>query len=339
MMDLNALWFALVAVLFTGYAILDGFDLGVGILHLFAGEEAHRRLYINAIAPVWDGNEVWLLTGGGALFAAFPVVYATVFSGFYLALMILLAALIFRAVAMEFRGKVDAPRWRLAWDWAFGLGSAVPALLFGVAYGNILQGVPVERGGIYAGSFLGLLTPYPLLVGILAVATFTMHGAIYLTMKTEGSLRQKLVRWASRIWMAVFSLYVLAAFGTIFAAPFLTEGLGGNLFFWWLLVLLLVMMMAIPGLLAGAKFGRAFVASCVSIACMMGISALGLFPRFVPSSIDLEYSLTAYNASSSPMTLTTMLIIAGIGMPLVIGYSIVIHRVFRGKVVLTPDSY
>lgn len=339
MMDLNALWFALIGVLFTGYVILDGFDLGVGILHLFAREEQQRRLYINAIAPVWDGNEVWLLTGGGALFAAFPVVYATVFSGFYLALMILLAALIFRAVAMEFRGKMDSPRWRLAWDWAFGLGSLVPALLFGVAYGNILRGVPVERGGVYAGTFLGLLTPFPLLVGILAVATLTMHGAIYLTMKTEGSLRQKLVRWAGRLWMVVFSLYVLAAFATFYVAPFLHHGLAGGLFFWWLLLLLLVAMMAIPGLLAAARFGRAFVASCISIASMMGISALGLFPYLVPSSIDLEYSLTAYNASSSPITLTTMLIIAGIGMPLVIGYSVVIHRVFRGKVILTQDSY
>jgi cytochrome d ubiquinol oxidase subunit II len=338
-MDLNALWFALVGVLLTGYAILDGFDLGVGVLHLFAREESHRRLYINAIAPVWDGNEVWLLTGGGALFAAFPPVYATVFSGFYIPFMLLLTALIFRAVAMEFRGKVDSPRWRHAWDWAFGLGSTLPALLVGVAYGNILRGVPIERGAVYAVSFLGLLSPYPLLIGVLGLMTFTMHGAIYLTLKTEGSLRQKLVRLAGQLWTVVVALYVIATVGTFFAAPFLLEGLSGNILFWFLLVLLVVALMAIPSFLGGGKLGRAFIASCASIALMMGTSIMGLFPRLVPSSIDLEYSLTAYNASSSPATLENMLIIALIGMPLVIAYTIVIYRVFRGKVIITPDSY
>jgi cytochrome d ubiquinol oxidase subunit II len=338
-MDLNAIWFALVGVLLTGYAILDGFDLGVGVLHLFAREEQQRRLYINAIAPVWDGNEVWLLTGGGALFAAFPAVYATVFSGFYIPFMLLLAALIFRAVAMEFRGKVDSSLWRGAWDWAFGLGSALPALLVGVAYGNILRGIPVERGAVYAGTFLGLLSPYPLLVGVLGLVVFTMHGAIYLTLKTEGSLRQKLVRLAGGLWSVVVALYLIATVGTFYAAPFILAGLSGNVLFWLLLVLLVMALMAIPSFLAGGKFGRAFIASSATIGLMMGVSVIGLFPRLVPSSIDLEYSLTAYNASSSPTTLESMLIIALIGMPLVIAYTIVIYRVFKGKVMITPDSY
>ncbi len=338
-MDLNAIWFLLVGVLFIGYAILDGFDFGVGILHLFAREEQHRRLAINAIGPVWDGNEVWLLTGGGALFAAFPVVYATVFSGFYLALMILLVALIFRAVAMEFRGKVDSPRWRQAWDWAFGLGSLIPALLFGVAFGNILQGVPVDRGAVYTGSFLGLLRPYPLLVGVLGLVTFTMHGAIYLTMKTEGSLRQRLVRLASRLWMVLVALYIIATVATIFVAPFLFAQDVSSVGFWLLLRATVGAAMAIPGLLTANRYGRAFAASSGTIAGMMALSMLSLFPRLVPSSIDLEYSLTAYNASSSPATLLTMLIVALIGMPLVVGYTIVIYRVFKGKVVITPESY
>lgn len=338
-MDLNALWFVLVGVLLVGYAILDGFDLGVGILHLFARDEQQRRLYLNAIGPIWDGNEVWLLTGGGALFAAFPVVYATVFSGFYLAFMILLVALIFRAVAMEFRGKVEASGWKRTWDWAFGIGSFLPAFLFGVAYGNILQGVPIERGAVYTGGFLGLLRPFPILVGILGLTTFTLHGAIYLTMKSEGSLRQKLVRWASRLWLVMIALYIVATNATFFAAPFLFERLGGNFFFWTLLLVFLASAAAIPSLLTGARYGRAFLASSAAIASMMGISAVGLFPRLVPSSIDLSYSLTAYNASSSPATLTTMLVIAGIGMPLVLGYTILIYRVFKGKVVITPDSY
>jgi cytochrome d ubiquinol oxidase subunit II len=338
-MDLNALWFALVGILLIGYAILDGFDFGVGILHLFAREEQQRRLSLNAIGPVWDGNEVWLLTGGGALFAAFPVVYATVFSGFYLALMLLLVALIFRAVAMEFRGKVDSPLWRRAWDWAFGLGSLLPALLFGVAFGNILQGVPVDRGAVYTGSFVGLLRPYPLLVGLLGLTVFTMHGAIYLTMKTEGSLRQRLVRVASRLWMVLLALYIVATVATFLVAPFLFAGAATSVVFWVLLAATLLAAMSIPGSLAASRYGRAFTASCGTIAGMMGLGMFSLFPRLVPSSIDLEYSLTAYNASSSPTTLSTMLIIALIGMPLVIGYTIVIHRVFRGKVLITPDSY
>lgn len=338
-MDLNTLWFLLVGVLLIGYAVLDGFDFGVGILHLLAREESHRRLTMNAIGPVWDGNEVWLLTGGGALFAAFPVVYATVFSGFYLALMILLVALIFRAVAMEFRGKVDSPRWRRGWDWAFGLGSLLPALLLGVAFGNVLQGVPIDRGAVYAGSFLGLLRPYPLLVGVLGVVVFTMHGAIYLTMKTEGSLRQRLVRLASRLWMVAIALYLVTTVATFLVAPHLFAQEAGGILFWIVLLIMLGAAMTIPGSLAASRYGRAFAASCTTIAGMMGLGALGLFPRLVPSSIDLEYSLTVYNASSSPATLFTMLIIALIGMPLVVGYTIVIYRVFRGKVVITPESY
>ncbi len=338
-MDLNTLWFGLVGILLIGYAILDGFDFGVGILHLFAREEQQRRLYINAIAPVWDGNEVWLLTGGGALFAAFPAVYATVFSGFYIAMMLLLLALIFRAVAMEFRGKVDSPRWRKAWDWAFGLGSLLPALLLGVAFGNILQGVPLDRGAVWAGSFLGLLRPYPLLIGLLGLTVFTMHGALYLTMKTEGSLRQRLVRIASRLWTVVIALTILATVATFLVAPFHFAGMSESIGFWALLALTILALMAIPAYLTASRYGRAFLASCVTIAGMMGLSVLTLYPRLVPSSIDLEYSLTIYNASSSPTTLVTMLVIALIGMPLVLGYTIVIYRIFKGKVVLTPDSY
>jgi len=266
-------------------------------------------------------------------------VYATVFSGFYLALMLLLVALIFRAVAMEFRGKVDSPRWRRAWDWAFGVGSLLPALLFGVAFGNILQGVPVDRGAVYMGSFLGLLRPYPLLIGVLGLTTFTMHGAIYLTMKTEGSLRQRLVRIASRLWMVLLALYIVATVATFLVAPFLFAGAAASMFFWGLLILTLVAAMTIPGFLTANRYGRAFVSSSGTIAGMMGLAAFSLFPRLVPSSIDLEYSLTAYNASSSPATLSTMIIIALIGMPFVLGYTIVIYRVFRGKILITPDSY
>jgi cytochrome d ubiquinol oxidase subunit II len=338
-MDLNMIWFFLVGVLITGYAILDGFDLGVGVLSLFLKTADERRLAINAIGPVWDGNEVWLITGGGALFAAFPIVYATVFSGFYLALMLLLVALIFRAVSMEFRGKVDSPVWRRWWDRAFGIGSLLPAVLFGVAFGNILRGIPIDAQGMFTGSFPGLLNPYSILIGLLSLVLFTMHGALYLAMKTDGDLRNRLARWISTSWIAMIVLYVVATVATLFQSPFLFAGMPAKPLFWGLLLLLLGSALMIPVSTRAARFGRAFLASSVTITCMIGLSALSLFPRLVPSSTDLRYSLTAYNASSTGTTLSAMLVIALIGMPLVIGYTVFIYRVFRGKVTITPDSY
>ena len=338
-MDLNMIWFLLVAVLLIGYAILDGFDLGVGVLHLFARTEQERRFHINAIGPVWDGNEVWLLTAGGALFAAFPIVYATVFSGFYIALMLLLTALIFRAVSMEFRGKVDSPRWRRLWDWAFGMGSLLPALLLGVAFGNILRGIPLDADHNFTGSFFTLLNPYALLIGVLSLVLFTMHGALYLSMKTEGELKARVGGWISPLWIAMVALYVLATVATLFVSPFLLSGMPGNPLFWILFVLLLGSVLSIPVAVKAGKEGRAFLASSLTIACMIGLSALSMFPRLVPALGDLTYSLTIYNASSSQRTLSTMLVIALIGMPLVIAYTIFIYRAFKGKVTITPDSY
>jgi cytochrome bd ubiquinol oxidase subunit II len=338
-MDLNVIWFLLVGVLLGGYAILDGFDLGVGVLHLFARGDRERRMHLNAIGPVWDGNEVWLLTGGGALFAAFPIVYATVFSGFYLALVLLLVALIFRAVALEFRSKVESPAWRSAWDIAFGIGSLLPAILLGVAFGNILRGIPLDAQGNFTGTFLGLLNPYAVLLGVLSLAVFVMHGAIYLAMKTEADLQARVVRWITPAWIAVTILYVVASLATVFAAPFLFGGMLRNPTTWVLFVVLLAGLIIIPVAVRSRRFGRAFVGSASSIAGMFGLSALSLFPRLVPSSSDLAYSLTIYNASSSQTTLWTMLVIALIGMPFVIGYTIFIYRAFRGPVVLTSDSY
>jgi cytochrome d ubiquinol oxidase subunit II len=338
-MDLNMVWFLLVGVLIIGYAILDGFDLGVGVLHLFARTEEERRVHINAIGPVWDGNEVWLLTGGGALFAAFPVVYATVFSGYYIALMLLLTALIFRAVSMEFRGKVDAPGWKRVWDWAFGIGSLLPAVLFGVAFGNILRGIPLDAAHNYAGTFFTLLNPYAVLIGVLSLVLFTMHGAVYLAMKTAGALQARVIRWISPLWMATVALYVVATLGTMFVSPFLFDRVLSNPLFYVLFLLLLGSCIMIPVAVKAGKFGRAFVASSVTIAMMIGLSALSLFPRLVPALGDLPNSLTIYNASSSEATLSVMFIIALIGMPLVIAYTIFIYRAFKGKVVISSDSY
>lgn len=331
-MDLNTIWFVLIGVLFAGYAVLDGFDLGVGILHLFARDEEERSLHVAAIGPVWDGNEVWLITGGGALFAAFPVVYATVFSGFYLALMLLLVALIARAVALEFRHALSSPRWVRVWDWAFGLGSLVPALLFGVAVGNVLRAVPLGSNADWQGSFLGLLNPYSLLVGLVGLTFFVMHGAVYLRMKTDGSLADRLGLWAQRTWLAFVILYGLATLGTRWVSPFLFEGLEANAFFWLLVVVLVAAIFTTMAATRRGRTGLAFLASSVTIVAMISMAALSLYPRLVPARPDLASSLTIYNASSSPLALKSMLIIALIGMPLVLAYTIVIYRVFRGKV-------
>lgn len=343
MIDLNTIWFLLVGVLIIGYSILDGFDLGVGVIQLFTKDENERRININAIGPVWDGNEVWLLTGGGALFAAFPVVYATVFSGFYVAFMLLLFFLIFRAVSFEFRKFSETGEAKKRWDMAFAIGSTVPALLYGVAIGNVMKGLPIEMndGQIVSHiTFLGLLNPFAILIGLTGFTMFVMQGAIYMTMKTEGAHHEKMVKWANGSWIAFVSLYVVSTIASLFAAPYLFDGIMQNILFWIVFLLLLVGIVYIPIGLKSKKYGLSFLASSLTIASVILILALSLYPNLVPSSINLEnYSLTIYNASSSQYTLKTMLIIALIGMPIVIAYTIFIYRVFKGKVLITKDSY
>ncbi len=336
---LQIVWFLLFTFLIAGYAVLDGFDLGVGILHLFAKNDEERRIGINAIGPVWDGNEVWLVTGGGALFAAFPIVYATVFSGFYLALMLVLAALIARAVSMEFRGKVDGARWRRVWDLSFGIGSLLAVLLFGVAMGNILRGIPINDKYVYVGTFLGLLNPYALLIGVLSVVMMVMHGAAYLSMKSEGELRERMLRWVTPAWMVFVVLFFVATIATYFVAPFLFEGKLGSPFFWVFLVLIAAGVAYVPVAAKAGQSGRLFGATSAIVLSTVALSGVGLFPRLVPSLLNLENSLTIMNASAYPATLQAMLIIALIGMPLVLAYTFFVYRVFKGKVVLHEDSY
>lgn len=338
-MDLNTTWFILIGVLLTGYAILDGFDLGVGSLHLLFKEDNERRIAINAIGPVWDGNEVWLVTGGGALFAAFPDVYATVFSGFYTAFMLLLFVLIFRAVAIEFRSKQEARWWRQMWDVLFSLASIFIAFLMGVALGNIVTGVPVGADKEFAGSFFGLITPYTVLVGITTVALFMMHGAIYLVMKTEGEIQKKVKEWVNNSIIFFVICYVSTTMATLVYYPHMTEHFKSAP---WLFVLALLNMLAIANIpreiYRGSEF-RAFLSSCASIAALLALFAAGIFPDIVISTINPDYSLTIYNASSSQKTLGIMLTIALIGMPFVIGYTVTIYWIFRGKVKLNKMSY
>jgi cytochrome d ubiquinol oxidase subunit II len=337
--DLNFIWFLLVGVLLTGYAMLDGFDLGVGALHLFTQDDAERRTLLNAIGPVWDGNEVWLVTGGGALFAAFPNVYATAFSGFYLALFLLLASLIFRSVAIEFRSKRPEHWWRQMWDVSFSVGSILSGLLLGVALGNIAWGVPVDAQGEFAGTFLGLLKPYPLLVGVTTLALFMMHGAIYGVMKTEGALHDKLRGWAMRSILFFVICAVILTLVTLVFVPHLTARVRANPWLFTVLIANLLAIANIPREFHQGHDGRAFLSSCATIITLMALFALNTFPNLIYSLPAPENSLTIYNAASSPKTLEIMLIIAGIGMPLVLAYTVGIYWIFRGKVKLERTSY
>ena len=331
-MDLTLIWFVLVFVLLIGYAILDGFDLGVGVLHLFARKEQDRLTGLQAVAPVWDGNEVWLLTGGGALFAAFPRAYATVFSGFYLALVLLLVALIFRAVSIEFRGKVASAGWRRAWDIGFGLGSLVPALLLGVALGNVMRGIPLDAQCRFTGTFLGLLNPYALVCGVFSLVTLTLHGALYLAAKAEEDYARRMAGVARRLWIA-FVVLLLAVFtATAFAAPHIFASGLPRPVFWVAIVVLLAGTLGIPVGLGRGCATSALVASSAAIGALLAAGATGMYPRIVPSLTDLaNNSLTVTNAASTPATQAVMLAIALIGMPIVLAYTVFVYRVFKGR--------
>lgn len=338
-MDLNIIWFMLIGVLLGGYAVLDGFDLGVGVLHLLSKGDKERRIGLNTIGPVWDGNEVWLLTGGGAMFAAFPILYATVFSGFYLAFMLLLVFLIFRAVSMEFRSKVESPAWRTFWDWAFAIGSFGPALLYGVAVGNVIKGLPIQADGTLNIGFIELLNPFSLLCGVVGLVFFTMHGNAYLILKSDGEFRERIIKRQTPLWMAFVVLYAAATSVAIVVAPYLFEGIMKNPLFWVFTLLLLGSIVFQPIATKAGKHFLAFLASSATILSMVALTGLSLFPRWVPSSVDMANSLTIYNTSSTDGTLMVMLIIALAGVPVMLGYTFWIYRVFKGKPVINETSY
>jgi cytochrome d ubiquinol oxidase subunit II len=339
-MNQNTVWFLIVGVLFTGYAMLDGFDLGTGPLLLLAKEDRERRLFLNAIGPVWDGNEVWLVTGGGALFAAFPDVYATVFSGFYDAFMLLLAALIFRAVAIEFRSKFPGRPWRSTWDVTFAASSLASSLLIGVTLGNVAWGIPLDAVHEFRGSFLALLHPYALFVGVTTVALFVMHSNLYLVLKTEGPLQQRLMRWTDRTVPAYLACFLALHAATLLSSPHIGVALRQRA--WILGPVFLVSLIVTFNILREVRKGRegrAFVCSCLSIAALMTLFGAALYPNLVFSRPDLANSLNIHNGASTHATLRFMLIVALIGAPLVLTYTITVYRVFRGKVRLTEESY
>jgi cytochrome d ubiquinol oxidase subunit II len=362
---LRVIWWLLLGILLIGFAIFDGFDLGTAILLPFAGRtDVERRRLINSVGPVWEGNQVWFILGGGASFAAWPPLYAASFSGFYIAMFIVLVALILRPVAFKFRGKIDSPIWRSLWDWALFLGGFVPALIFGVAFGNLLQGVPFrldnELRAFYSGSFLGLLNPFALLAGLLSVAMLTAHGAAYVLMKTSDVIAERARLAGIAASLASFALFALGGICIYFwVRGYAISGvidhsgpsnplnksvvMAAGAWFanetarpWTFIAPLL----GLAGSLAAAYFFRqrhalaAFLASAAALAGIIATPGVAMFPFIMPSSIAPEASLTVWDASSSHMTLFVMLIAVIIFLPIVLAYTAWVYRVLHGKITL-----
>jgi cytochrome d ubiquinol oxidase subunit II len=329
-MDLNTLWFLLIGVLFIGYFILEGFDFGVGILLPFLGRtDAERRRIIATIGPVWDGNEVWILTGGGAIFAAFPHWYATLFSGFYLALLLMLLALIVRGVAFEFRSKDKNPAWRSTWDWMIFVGSVVPALLWGVAMANLLQGTPIDETKTFTGGFFDLLSPYTLIAGLASLTLFTTHGAIFLNLKSTDPIRARALAVTKKAGAVATVLLLLFAVGTyIWTDAFTRVGINPGL----VPLLALGCLLATGALIHRERMGWGFVMTTLTILFATATLFVSLYPRVMVSSLNPDWSLTIYNASSTPYTLTIMSIVAAVFVPIVLAYQAWTYWVFRHRI-------
>ncbi|SEQ79780.1 cytochrome bd-I ubiquinol oxidase subunit 2 apoprotein [Neolewinella agarilytica] len=337
--DFQTLWFLVVGAVFTGYAILDGFDLGAGAWHLFFRKEESRRIALNAVGPVWDGNEVWLVIGGGTLFAGFPVVYATLFSAMYIPFMLFLFALIFRAVSIEFRSKEPMQWWRTMWDVSYSLSSALLALLLGVVLGNVLQGMPLDANYEHSGDWLAFFNPYAFLVGLTSLALFMMHGAIYLTMKTEGRLFAKVNKLLQRSIIAFVILFVLLTFYTLLYIPHLSDGFKSRPWLFIIPVLAVLAIANIPRLVNKQKYLPAFIFSAITVGLLLITVAIELYPTIIIDSSGAGNDITVYNGVASDKSLGIMLLFVAIGAPLVISYTVFVYKTFWGKVRLDEHSY
>jgi cytochrome d ubiquinol oxidase subunit II len=329
---LETIWFVLWGVLWALYFMLDGFDLGLGtLMPVLAKSETDRKVIYRTMEPLWDGNEVWLITAGGVTFAAFPTTYAVMFSGLYSALMLILFALILRGVSFAFRYALDDPRWGRLWDICLVLGSFLPALLFGVAFANIFQGLPLDEHGIFQGTLFTLLNPYGLAGGVLFLLLFTIHGALYLATKSEGELQGRAGGLARKLWPLLLVVAVAFLLATRRATSLYDNYLNQPLLF-------VIPLLAVAGLAANLLFMRqgawwkAWFASSLTIVAVTLFGVVGLFPNLLPSSLNPSYSLTAFNSASSPLTLKIMLGVALTFVPIVIAYQTWVHFLFKGKV-------
>lgn len=338
-MDIHIMMFILMGILLSGYGILDGFDLGVGILHLFGKTEEERAVMMHTIGPVWDGNEVWLVTFGGALFAAFPNVYAASFSGFYLPFMVLLCALIFRGVSLEFRNKNKSTNWKRFWDFSFCMSSALIAFLLGVAVGDTMQGLPVDAKGDFVGSIADVFRPYPLLVGLLSVAGCAMHGSIYLYLKTKEELQSKIHPWMWTTFGIFLVFYMLTTMVTLISVPSSVENFKRFPIAWTVVILNILAIANIPRAIFLSRPFYAFISSSATILGLTSLFGIALFPNLLRSTIDEKFSLNIYNASSSEPTLWLIFWIACMGVPFVLSYTGVVYWVFRGKITAEDVIY
>ncbi|QVL56467.1 MAG: cytochrome d ubiquinol oxidase subunit II [Simkaniaceae bacterium] len=333
------IWYFVIGISVIMYTVLDGFDLGVGCLHLFTRSDQERRLMLNAIGPVWDGNEVWLIIVFGAMFVGFPPVYATICSSFYFIIMILLMGLMIRAVAIEFRSKQESIGWRRFWDVMFSIGSYVIAFTLGVLMGNIIVGIPIDQDEIFQGSFAGFFTPYTILVGILGVTIFMMHGAIYMLMKTEGTMHKRVRRWVNPTIIIFIICYIATTIMTLIYKPHMIDIMRETPALFLVGVFALIAIVCVPLFASRGKDGTAFIFSSISIALLFILFGLGTYPNMVRSNLDPSYSLTLFNSSATVATFKVVLIVAGIGVPMVLAYGYWIYRIFRGKVSIDETSY
>lgn len=338
MIDPKILWYIVLGLAAIAYCILDGFDLGVGALHLFARNDHQRRIFLNAIGPVWDGNEVWIVILMGGLFAGFPNAYATLFSGFYNLFTLLIAGLIFRAVAIEFRSKHHSPTWRSLWDITFSLSSILVSLIIGLLLGNMIEGIPLSATQDYTGATTTFFRPYPILISLTATSLFAMHGTIYLTMKTSHDAHETVRRWVLPSILVFIAFYLLTTLATFLYMPHMIQRYLTHPPTLLIPILALLSILNIPRLIHQNRDGLAFIYSSLSIALLLLLFSIGTYPTIIRAT-DPAYSLTLFNSASSPTTLHILLIVVAIGLPLVLAYGYWIYRIFRGKVTLDKSSY
>jgi cytochrome bd ubiquinol oxidase subunit II len=337
--DYNVLWFLVFGAVISGYAILDGFDLGAGALHLFLKKEESRRIALNAIGPVWDGNEVWLVIGGGALFAGFPIAYAAIFSAFYVPFFIFLIGIIWRGVAIEFRSKEPGKMWRLTWDFIYTFSSVVIALSLGLMLGNVALGLPLNDQKEFTGNWLTFFNPFSIMVAVTTLALFMMHGAIYLAMKTENRLYTKLTILAKNFTVFFVLSFAITTVYTLLYIPHLSDKIRSQPVFFIFPLIMMLAIANIPRLLKKGKYRYAFVSSAITIASLLIMVAVEVFPNLLYATNNPGNSITIANAASSSKTMKILLWMALIGTPLVGIYTAFVFWTFKGKVKLDEMSY
>ena len=339
-LDYPTWWFLVVGALFSGYAILDGFDFGAGAWHLFFKKEISRKIALNAIGPVWDGNEVWLVIGGGALFAGFPIMYATLFSSLYIPFMLFLFFLILRAISIEFRGKEEMKWWKNLWDISYSISSIMLAFLLGIVLGNVLLGIKLGENYLYLGSgFLEFLNPFAILLGFSSLSLFMMHGAIYLLLKTEGRLFAKLTILLKKGMIFFMVSFGITSLYTLLFIPHLSDAFKSNPILFIVPLFVFLSIANVPRLASKRKYSLAFLFSSLTIASLLVLVAIELYPNLLLSTVDPRFNLNIYNSASSTKSLKIMLIIASIGAPLIMTYTLFVYKTFKGKVKLDETSY